>query len=307
MNIHDSQPSMDTILVLTDFSDGSRQAVDRAARLAHDLGADLHIAHAALLPTVIPAWGDPGGGAWIDANAIVEAAYEGLEREADRVEAVHGDRPKPHVSTGSTHRGLAGVAESVGADLVVVGARGRGFRLERMLGSTAERLVRTLNEPVLVVRTPCTHAYRRAVIATDFSGPALAAADIVGRIAGSAERMLVHVHEDLYEHLAAYSGAPATDRERHSRHAQIQASRSLEHELERLDAMGLGATGAIRDGVASEILPGYIRECGADLLALGAHGRGGLERLLLGSVSAWLLGQVDCDVLVVRDHDSRGR
>lgn len=300
-------PSVDTILVVTDFSEGSRLAVDRAARLAHDLGADLHIAHAALLPTVIPAWGDPGGGAWIDASAIVDAAYEALEGEADRVEVAHGDRPKPHVSTGATHRGLAGIAEAVGAELVVVGARGQGFKLGRVLGSTAERLVRSLHQPVLVVRTPCEHAYRRAVIATDFSGPALAAADAVGRFAGSAERLLVHIHEDLYEQLAAYSGAPSTDRERHSRHAAIQASRSLELELERLDQMGLHATGVIRDGVASEVLPDYIGECGADLLAMGAHGRGGLERLMLGSVSGWLLGQVQCDVLVVRDEGAAAR
>lgn len=293
---------VETILVVTDFSECSKLAVDRAARLAHELGADLHIAHAAMLPTVIPAWGDPGGGAWIDANAIVDAAYEALEREADRVEAAHGDRPKPHVASGSAHRGLAGIADAIGAQLVVVGARGQGFKLGRMLGSTAERLVRMLHVPVLVVRTPCTHAYRRAVVATDFSGPALAAAEAVGRIAGSAERMLVHVHEDLYEQLAAYSGAPASDRDRHSRHASIQASRSLQQELERLDRIGLHATGVLRDGVASEVLPAYVRECGADLLAMGAHGRGGLERLMLGSVSAWLLGQVDCDVLVVRDE-----
>jgi len=306
MSAGDSPPSVETILVVTDFSDGSKLAVDRAARLAHDHGADLHIAHAALLPTVIPAWGDPGGGAWIDANAIIDAAYEALEAEADRVEAAHGDRPKPHVSSGATHRGLVGVADAVGAHLVVVGARGQGFKLGRLLGSTAERLLRSLHVPVLVVRTPCTHDYRRAVIATDFSGPALAAADAVGRFAPAAERLLVHVHEDLYEHLAAYSGAPATDRDRHSRHASGQASRSLEQELARLDAAGLHATGVIRDGVASEVLPGYIRECSADLLAMGAHGRGGLERLMLGSVSGWLLGQVDCDVLVVREHDAEG-
>lgn len=302
MSTGDTPPTVETILVVTDFSEGSRLAVDRAARLAHELGADLHIAHAALLPTVIPAWGDPGGGAWIDANAIVDAAYEALEREADRIEAAHGDRPKPHVSSGSTHRGLAGIAEAVGAELVVVGARGQGFKLGRLLGSTAERLVRTLHVPVLVVRTPCTHGYRRAVIATDFSGPALAAAEAVGRFAGSAERFLVHVHEDLYEHLAAYSGAPVTDRDRHSRHASIQASRSLDQELARLDQMGLKATGVIRDGVASEVLPDYLRECDADLLAMGAHGRGGFERVMLGSVSGWLLGQVGSDVLVVRER-----
>lgn len=292
---------IDTILAVTDFSDGSRLALDRAARLAHARGADLHIAHAALLPTVIPAWGDPGGGAWIDANAIVDAAYEALEGEASRLEEAFGDRPKPHVTTGAVHHGLTALAGELGADLLVVGARGRGFKLGRMLGSTAERLLRSAHQPVLVVRQPGSDSYRRAVIATDFSGPALAAAQALGRVSPDAERLLLHVHEDIYEHLATYSGAPEADRERHSRHAASRASTALHDELQRLEAMGLAATGVVRDGVATQVIPDYIAECGADLLVMGAHGRGGLERLMLGSVSGWLLGQVGCDVLVAHE------
>ncbi|MGY6519096.1 MAG: universal stress protein [Lysobacteraceae bacterium] len=292
---------IETLLAVTDFSEGAALALDRAARLAHDLGADLHIAHGVTLPTVIPAWGDPGGGAWVDASAIVDAAYEALEREADRIERLHGDRPKPHVGSGSTHRGMAEVARQVGADLVVVGARGRGFKLGRLLGSTAERLVRSLPMPVLVVRNPTAEGYRRAVIATDFSGPALAAARAVGRVAPDAERLLVHVHEDLYEQLAAYSRANDDQRAAHSSHAAGQAMAALKAELEQLQRDGLPASGVVRDGAATEVLPGYVEEVGADLLALGAHGRGGLEHLLLGSVSAWLLARVDCDVLVARD------
>lgn len=297
MTASNTRTAIDTILAVTDFSEGAARALDRAARIAHERGADLHVAHAAALPTVIPAWGDPGGGAWVDAGALVDAAYETLEREADRIEAAVGDRPKPHVTTGTAHRGLAELAGQVDADLVVAGAAGAGFRPGRLLGSTAERLVRTLHAPVLLVRTPADQPYRRVMIATDFSGPALAAATIAGAVAAGAERLLVHVHEDLYAQLAGYAGKPE-DRERHSRHAASAAMTALRGELARLESAGLHATGVVRDGIATQVLPEQVVENGADLLALGSHGRGGVERLLLGSVSTWLMVNVGCDVLV---------
>lgn len=300
MNASKPGISIETVLAVTDFSEGATRALDRAARIAHDLGADLHIAHAATLPTVIPAWGDPGGGAWVDAGALVDATYDTLEREAGRIEDEVGDRPKPHVTTGSTHRGLAELASRIGAQLVVVGTTGTGFRTGRLLGSTAERLVRTLHAPVLLVRTPASQAYRRVVIATDFSGPALAAAKVAGVVAPGADRLMVHVHEDLYAQLAGYTGKPE-DRERHSRRAASAAMGALREELAGLESFGLHATGVVRDGIATQVLPEYVAENGTDLLALGTHGRGGIERLLLGSVSTWLMTRVRCDVLVASD------
>ncbi|MFZ0790043.1 MAG: universal stress protein, partial [Chromatiaceae bacterium] len=47
-------------------------------------------------------------------------------------------------------------------------------------------------------------------------------------------------------------------------------------------------------------ITGVAREVGADLIVTGSHGRTGLERVLLGSISERILNETECAVLVVK-------
>jgi pyruvate/2-oxoglutarate dehydrogenase complex dihydrolipoamide acyltransferase (E2) component len=68
-------------------------------------------------------------------------------------------------------------------DLLVLGARGTSFMRHLMLGSTAERLVRKSNRPLLVVRQPPHERYRRVIVALDFSPSSLAALELARAVA----------------------------------------------------------------------------------------------------------------------------
>ena len=51
----------------------------------------------------------------------------------------------------------------------------------------------------------------------------------------------------------------------------------------------------------------HARECGADLIVMGSHGRTGIDHLLIGSVAERVVRKAPCSVLVVRDRERRFR
>ncbi len=74
--------------------------------------------------------------------------------------------------------------------------------------------------------------------------------------------------------------------------------------VERLTARaaeyGLEATGVVRIGPAKTELVAYADEIDTDVVVMGQHGRGTVERLALGSVTDYVIRTSDADVLVVR-------
>jgi nucleotide-binding universal stress UspA family protein len=68
----------------------------------------------------------------------------------------------------------------------------------------------------------------------------------------------------------------------------------------RLRRRGLDVHSEQREGLAAERIVQRAREWPADLIAMTTHGRGGLERLVLGSVAEAVLRQAPCPVLLVR-------
>jgi nucleotide-binding universal stress UspA family protein len=69
---------------------------------------------------------------------------------------------------------------------------------------------------------------------------------------------------------------------------------------ERLRAAGFHADAMVREGITRPDIVDIAAEWGADLIMLGAHGRRGLERLLLGSVSDFVARHAKCSVEIVR-------
>ncbi|MFB6101112.1 MAG: universal stress protein [Haloplanus sp.] len=118
------------VVIATDGSDGSERAADHAITVARATGARLHAL------TV----GEVGGGADdVPARRVAERATDaGVEATA----AVRDGRP---------HEAIVSYADDVDADLVAVGTHGRTGVRRILLGSVAERVLRTAPVPVLVV------------------------------------------------------------------------------------------------------------------------------------------------------------
>ena len=140
------------ILVPVDFSESSRAALDHAMKLAHVTGGVIHLLHSYPVSAGIAT---PYGPALPD--VIFESIRLGAEKKLAEVRARverDGLRVDAHLTAESPALAIADAAERLGADCVVMGTRGLSGVKHVLLGSVAERVVRTAGCPVLTVPAP---------------------------------------------------------------------------------------------------------------------------------------------------------
>jgi nucleotide-binding universal stress UspA family protein len=141
---------MERIVVGVDGSDGSRRALERAVVEARMHGARVQAVHAWHMP---PLGAYPYGALAIDPGTFEDDARRTLDEVVDATDARGLAEPIERIVVcGSAARELLDAAK--GADLLVVGSRGRGGFAGLVLGSVSEQCVRHAGCPVLVVR-PC--------------------------------------------------------------------------------------------------------------------------------------------------------
>ena len=146
--------TLNNILVATDFSAPSDAALTYARALARIFGATVHVLH-----VVDDLYLRLGGEAYV---ATIPDVQKGLEEAAwKRLEELLIDNDpvplptKPVVITSSAPAlAIVAYAGEAHIDLIVVGTHGRGGVAHLLLGSVAERVVRTGPCPVLTVRYP---------------------------------------------------------------------------------------------------------------------------------------------------------
>ena len=139
------------ILVAIDFSETSDRALDAAIELAQKLGASVTVMHAYELPI----YGFPDGVLVATVEVAIrlsQAAQEALDAAVSRRQG-RGVALTSILRDGAPSVEIVSAAEEIGADLIVVGTHGhRGLRA--LLGSVAEKVIRTSSRPVLTLRGP---------------------------------------------------------------------------------------------------------------------------------------------------------
>ena len=141
------------ILVATDLTRISRNAVVCADALARDEGAHLHILHVvrdpATQPWTVETYGVDWDGLRVEACAkgrrALRAATRRLTRDASRTTL--------ETSVGAPADTVLEYAKRHAVDLIVVGTHGRGKLASTILGSVADAVLRDAECPVLVVRS----------------------------------------------------------------------------------------------------------------------------------------------------------
>ncbi len=138
-----------TILVPTDFGDSSERAVTYAAELAKALGAEIVLMHAWDMPIV----GFPDGTFVATpelASQVTEAAQHGLARAKLLIDG-QGLTVREVLKQGPTEAMILDAAKEESAGMIVMGTHGRSGLERALLGSVAEKMVRTSPIPVLTV------------------------------------------------------------------------------------------------------------------------------------------------------------
>lgn len=134
------------ILVPTDGSEASLDAVDEAAELADEQGARIHVLYVLDLTMLADA----------DSVTVVDAmeasGEEAIEQARTRARETGVEAVEASVQRGTPYRAILEYADENDIDLVVMGTHGRTGLNRLLLGSVTEKLVRLSPVPVLTVR-----------------------------------------------------------------------------------------------------------------------------------------------------------
>ncbi|WP_123624438.1 universal stress protein [Halorubrum sp. CSM-61] len=135
------------VLVPTDGSERANDALDRALTLADRAGATVHVLN-------VVAVGAVGQEGYSGVDALVEGAEETVAEAAATAEAAGVEVTETVEVASSAARGIEAYVDENDVDLVVMGTQGRTGVERYLLGSVAERTVRTSRVPVLTVPDP---------------------------------------------------------------------------------------------------------------------------------------------------------
>ena len=139
------------ILVPTDFGEPSEAALDTAIEYAKVFGSEIVLMHAYEIPIV----GFPDGAIVATAELtarLLEGAQAGLDRQIASRQG-YGVTIRGVVKQGDAYRMVNETAEEVGAGLIALGTHGRKGLSRALIGSVAEKVVRTARVPVLAVHS----------------------------------------------------------------------------------------------------------------------------------------------------------
>ena len=298
-----------SILVPLDGSRFAEAALPLAVRLTRAAHAQLRLL---LADETSPALVPVGGGGWNqpEPSGNRHRAQTYLAQTADCLPA-QGKPIEYELVDGEVGPALAERIMLTAPDLVVMATHGRGTIGRFWRGSVADYLVRHVTVPILLVRPDRqSHigigtGFRKILVPLDLSASSDTILEPVKSLARvtQAHLTLVHVVEPAFDlqipgpPLIPPMGTGAADRECEG------AQRHLDRLAAELRAEGFSVATRVVPGagVAGRLLE-KLRDGGFDLVALTTHGRGGLQRTVLGSVATRLITEATQPVLVLRPN-----
>jgi len=293
------------ILLPTDFSAASAQAIPYAVSFARQFGASITLVY--VVPTSLPAELSHIG-------IVLEEKRLAKEAETTLAKVRARDLPtdvavENIVLSGGPNCEICKAAEELGIDLIVMSTHGHMGLKHALLGSTTERVVHHAPCPVLTVRepdlsirfpgdTPCR--FQRILVPTDFSK---ASVDAIRHAAWFARLChggitLLHVVESPNYPTWGYAHLSLRDRK-----LQKKACQKLEALSGELPP-DAGVVVAVKTGDAAFEIVEAAQEEKADLIVIATHGHTALRRLLLGSVAGKVVRLAPCPVLTIPGQQS---
>ncbi|CAN5686003.1 universal stress protein [soil metagenome] len=284
------------VLVATDFTAGAAHAAVLAAGLPLAKGARLSILH--VLPEALPQK--------LRASAETEARrqLDRVMRAASKAIAARGRGDVEIASdfcAGQAYVEIIRHARLAGAELIVLGRHGRRPFRDMFLGSTASRVLRVGDVPVLVVSRRPARPYRRPMVAVDLEDTSRAVVDLALRVLGPevSSAVLAHAYHVPFEGFMTPGARPGDVTEFRKEHLGIARS-SLARLIASLGPCGVAWETSLRRGDPRSVILADAARRRADLLVIGTHGRSGLSHALIGSVAEGILDSATVDVLVAR-------
>ncbi|AXR82812.1 universal stress protein [Natrarchaeobaculum sulfurireducens] len=294
--------TFETLLIPTDGSEPAEAAARRGFDLATQCDADVHLLSVAD-SSIATGAGYAGDSPSIrnrlrelSSNRAASLRDSAVEQGIAATAAVREGIPAKEIITYATEQDV---------DAIVIGTAGRGSVGRAVVGSVADKVVRTAPVPVITVNPKATTPGSVDSVLVPTDGSEIAAA--AGRVGfGFAEELAATVHLLSVVEAARPAWLSAlTDGEDTSDESLRADSREA---LDTLAAdareRGLDVETTVTEGTPADGITDYVESEGIDLIAMGTTGRGGFERLLLGSVTDEVVRTAPVPVLTSRGDTS---
>jgi nucleotide-binding universal stress UspA family protein len=300
------------ILVPLDGSTRAEQALTVATRIARASSGSIILMRVAHFPM------DYGGGytqAPLMTEQVIETELDNLDDYLKKVAtsvALAGIGIKTEAMFGQPLQDILAVVESRRADLVVICSHGRTGLKRWALGSVAQALAHQSPVPLLVLReggqvtaisSGATTNLVCALVALDgspFAETALIpAANLVAALAAPNEAILhlahvvTHIGDEAQQSAKKYMSDVSEQLQLKLKNLNLSITWSLLR-----DRDVAGSIVDLAEQSAGETKAEQVHRC--DLIAMSTHGRGGLERLMMGSITERVLHATKVPMLIVR-------
>ena len=297
------------LLCPTDFSETSDHALQQAGALARWYAARLTVLH--VRRTVTPHPDMPEGGPmapWLETET---EALRKKTTEACRAIIDAGTPVDVAVLHGEPIPLILAMADSLPADLIVMGTHGASGFQHLLLGSVTEKVLRKATCPVLTVPPRALAAAPRpftsVLCGVDFSDCSIKAVQFAASIArqSGAALTLLHVLEWPWHEppTPAMTGVPPEQARaliEYREYLESSAAARLQSIGATAMADGPAPSGLVRFGKSYVEVLDAAREQHADLIVVGVRGRSALDLGFFGSTTNHLVRGATCPVLTVR-------
>lgn len=283
------------IVCATDLTARSDFALSRAVLLAQQTGAPLTLVHAV----------DPRRPER-QLRAQVNRAYVQLLSKIDRAFGSASAAIDVAVRAGGPLDVIIKIASESNAALVVLAAP-QLRRRDSIIGTTAERLLRAIGRPVLVVHRAVQGSYRRVAMAVDLSNTALPMIQATARLGvlDNAETTLLHATIAPHEGMLRTVGVDEQTIDDYKHGWQHDARLRL-HTMLTAAEMDVERTRVVvRTQSPAAAIRHVLEHEQPELLTIGASRWLLIKRLLIGSLTDRLLRTAMCDVLVIPQQTYR--
>ncbi|CZG10388.1 universal stress protein [Legionella pneumophila] len=284
--------TLSNVLIASDFSKHADWALQRAIDLAKSNHAKIHFLHVLTPPL-----------SSIVRSSDTELQPNFLSEKKEIEEQILKKLKDNKLSNISVVLGRASdevvrYADENHCELIIVGAHGRYYINDYVLGTTSGSIIRQSHVPLLLIKKEPDFAYGRILIATDLSESSRETVQFAFHCFPNATFQLLHIVDVYYRQFLNPNDLDEefTD----TKHPKIK------NILEKLDAF-LSQCQVDKNKFKKKIIGGYYADAiieqankwNADLLAFGTQGKSGLHYLLMGSVAKRILHLSVVDMLVV--------
>jgi nucleotide-binding universal stress UspA family protein len=286
---------LERVLLSTDGSEFSEGAIREAVKLARLYSSKLFVLSVIEtneeFETLAPRLVEEAEGRTRKHLEYVKsvASQEGLDCE---IIARHSETP---------YQSVVEEAKKNHCDMIIMGRRGRTGLKRLLMGSVTAKVIGHSPCNVLVVPRAAKIDFRKILVATDGSQFSASAASEAVAIAKRCDIPLVVISVVPSEEASPFDIVHSEMQ--HGLVAQKeleQAQRNARELSEAAEKGGVRAESVVVGGRPYEAIVDTAKEKMVDLIVVGSHGRTGMERLLMGSVTERVVGHAECAVLVVK-------